>query len=464
MGCPVVKYNDYTFPNVYGPYTFSQTATDFRFGCNFLILAANSSGLIDAEEVLLEKTKEVKKDFFCSFNTADEFDLQHEITGGTGFNARATVTKIASPEYSTETSRAYHLAVEMQLPYVQDNGRIAAKMDVSYTPTRQAVANFTIEYSASVSNNVYAVYKADSWVSTMLSSFFVGGEVMEIVGESISQDQNQKRATITVRYQQVLFPASADSNVDSKIVNASFNYALRHTTQVNAFLTSEFENLPLLELSLSYVGQFDRTKVSSPNDMSTLWQSNIRGRLLKEATNLLKPSSYGYSSPTLFVKNERVAVNPSQYTVSASMEIGCKISDSQVVFAQEKISITNDSGLIYLKLWDGKPNTYALGTRGATTVLQRSAVVAQIGSPRMIPAMPKTYGGIVGEWTRIRSVLGEEKKWDGVNVTISGSDSASAKKIPIFFTSVSETYLLVDSANSINTVIGQIGGQTTTGT
>lgn len=324
MAYPVVKYNNYEFPRVHGPYSFTHTATEFKFSCSFLLTGATSSDLITNEATMLAAVKVIKAPFYLSFNAKKEFELTHETTGGTGFNTQATVTKTSNKELSTPLSREYSLSVSMGLPYTQDNGRITANVSIAYSPSTQATASFSMTYSASTTNNALAVYQADNWVTTMLAAIFTNGEVMEKVSSSWQQDHNQKSITAREIYKQVLFPASTDSTIESKIVNASLNFSVAYIAETNALISSadQKENLPMLELNLGYQCTFDKSKTTSPNDMAEIWRTNLRGRLLSQASSILKLSGYSaYTSPTLFIKEENVVPNPSAYSLTASMKV-----------------------------------------------------------------------------------------------------------------------------------------------
>lgn len=462
MGCPVVTYNGYTLPNVYGPYSFSQTPTDLQFSCNFLIKGSSSAALISDESTMVAALKTVKGAFAVSFNSATEYNLSHGVTNGTGFNARATAIKIADANLSLATCRAYKFSINLELPYTQDNGRIKADMSISYLPSRQAVVDFTILYSASSTQNALTVYAADTWPTTTIAALFTGGEIFELVSESRSQDQNQKRATVHLKYKQVLFPVSLDATIENKVVDAILNYSLNFVTAVNSMITSAGENLPLLELSLSYQGHFNKTLTASVNDMATAWQTNLRGRLISQATAILKTATYNYTTPSYYIKNEHVNINPSTYSVSASMKIGCKATGTHVVSLTERLQIITDEGIRYVKLWDGKPNTFAMWSLGSVKMLMRSVSMTQLETQPVIPVLPPNYGLSSGQWIKLKQSPTYEQSFEGVRFSGGGADGGAASKVTIYRVSVSEQYLCVDTANSITTLIGAIGGQTTT--
>lgn len=465
MAYPVVKYNSYEFPRVHGPYSFTHTATEFKFSCSFLLVGSTSSALITEEATMLAAVKVIKAPFYLSFNDKKEFELTHEVTGGTGFNTQATVTKTTNKELSTPLSREYSLSVSMGLPYTQDNGRITANVSIAYSPSTQATASFSMTYSASTTNNALTVYKADTWVTTMLTAIFTGGEVMEKISSSWTQDHNQKSITAREIYKQVMFPASTDSSIESKIVNASLNFSVAYMAEVNALISSadQKENLPMLELNLGYQCTFDKSKLTSPNDMTSIWRTNLRGRLLSQASSILTLSGYSaYTSPTFFIKNENVSANPSAYSLTASMTVGCRSSGTHIFALNESIQITRDEGIVYDKLWDGEPNTFVVYTTGRVMTLNRSVQMAQFMVSPTVPEMPKNYLLASGSWIRLRNSEHESMQSYGFKYSGAGSDNGSAEKVPLYKKNVSENYICIDTAKSVNTVIGSVGSKTNT--
>lgn len=465
MACPVVQYNGYEFPNVMGPYNFTYDSSHLKFSCNFLIKGTSASDLITKETTMLTATKEVKKTFYLSFNGKEEFSLSHLTTGGTGFNARAVVTKVANEALSLPLARQFSLSVDMDLPYTQDSGKIRADMSVSYSPSMQATANFSMVYSANTTQNALTVYQADTWVATMITAVF-SGITMEKTASSWTQDQNQKTITARETYTQVMFNPSTDATVNTKVVNASLNFSLSYVSQTNAIITSadKKENLPMLELALSFQCFFDKNAVSSPNDMANIWKTNLRGRLLSQATDILKISGYSsYTNPVFFIKDERVQVNPSAYSLSANISVGCRASGTHIFSLEESIQITIDEGLVYVKLWDGRPNTFAIHTTGAVTTLNRSVRMSQLVTEPTIPALPQDYLLTSGKWLRLRNTLRKRGQYYGFSYVGSGSDNGRAEKVPIYTVDVSESYLCVDTAQSVFSIIGSVSTQTNTG-
>lgn len=449
MLSPTIVYNSYTLPNVMGPYTFNQTATDFTFSCRFLLTATTSSGLLSEEATMLAAMDEVKRTFTATFGSS-EFSFTHEPTGGTGYNARVTITKIGSPNLSTATSRDYSFTIALQLPYTQDSGRIAANMDISYTPARQVVATFSGLYSANTTTNALGVATSDTWAVTTLSTAF-SGRVFELVGEKYHQDHNLKRVTVHKVYKEVITPPTSSANLD-KVVDGELNFNLIFSTPTGAMLTAETVANQLCTLNLSYRGYFDKGVVTDQKMMAEYWQTDIRVRLLALASNYLKTSTYGYPDSLYIIEQEAILINPNDYTIQANMSVTCKARRNYLAAVAESITIYKDSGLRYIKLWDGQPNTFHMWSLGEVTIMNRR--VGKLGID-FVPILEKLSTGFgkgsnPGSWVLLNTVEVSAKQITGQDV-----GSTGAKTYNLYEKTWVETYLYANKAEETTVILGR---------
>lgn len=459
MICPVIKYNGYTFPNVYGPYTFSYTPTDFVFSCNFLIQKATSGSVITEEEQMLAAVKEVKKALSISFNGSSAQDLQHDTTG---FNARVTVSKIKDVGLSTATSRAYSLSCAVELPYTQDAGKIQANMVIKYESTRRATAIFTMLYSADATpmSKASTVYAADTWDATMLGTFLTG-RVMEKISEDISQDQNAKRCTVTKVYREVIYSESTNLSAKLDLVNAEYNYSYTYIPVKGVFIACSNKDVPksILVLTLNFSGMVDKDRVSSTK-LSTLYTSYIRQTMLNKAVSILEISNYqDYRNPSFFIMSEKTSINPSDSMIYASIELGCRTSETvHITKVSESTTTMVDNGLNYVKLWDGQEGTYYMYSLGATRLLIRNVLISQVDEVPKLPEMADNWGigDKTGKWVLLRSneVYSAESK---------GVKDSFTNEYKIYTKAYTETYLYVDTARSIRALLGTASTSSTGG-
>lgn len=448
MLSPTIVYNSYTLPNVTGPYTFNQTATDFTFSCRFLLTAATSSGLTSAEKTMLAAMDEVKRTFTASFGSS-EFSFIHDTTGGTGYNARVTVTKIGSPNLSTATSRDYSFTIALQLPYTQDSGRIAANMDISYTPARQVIAAFSGLYSANTTTNALEVATVDTWAATTLTAMF-SGRVFEIVGEKYHQDHNLKRVTVHKVYKEVITPPTSTANLN-KVVDGELNFGLTFTTSSGAMLTADTVENQLCTLNLSYRGYFDKEVVTDQKTMAGYWQTDIRVRLLVLASDYLKTTTYGYSDSLYIIERENVLLNPNNYTIQANMSITCKTRRNYLAAVAESITTYKDSGLKYIKLWDGQPNTYHMWSLGEVTVMTRRVGKLGIDFVPTLEKLPPGFGleDKTAAWILLNTLEMSSKRRSGQEVKTTG-----AKQYNLHEKTWVETYLCTNKASETTVILG----------
>lgn len=457
MICPVIKYNGYTFPNVYGPYTFSYTPTDFIFSCNFLIQKATSGSVITEEEQMLAAVKEVKKALSISFNGSSAQNLQHDTTG---FNARVTVSKIKDVGLSTATSRAYSLSCTVELPYTQDAGKIQANMVIKYDSTRRATAIFTMLYSADATSTSKAstVYAADTWDATMLGTFLTD-RVMEKVSEDISQDQNAKRCTVTKVYREVIYPESTISSANLDLVNAEYTYSYTYIPVKGVFIACSNNDVPksILVLTLNFSGMVDKDRVSSTG-LATLYTTHIRQTMISKATEILEVSNYqDYINPSFFIMSEKTNINPSDSMIYASIELGCRTSENvHITKVSETMTTMLDNGLNYVKLWDGQEGTYYMYSLGATRLLIRNVLISQVEEVPKLPPMTEKWGigDKTGDWVLLKSneIYSAESK---------GAKDSFTYEYKIYTKAYTETYLYINKANSISALIGKASNSST---
>jgi hypothetical protein len=201
--------------------------------------------------------------------------------------------------------------------------------------------------------------------------------------------------------------------------------------------------------------------VTTPESMTDIWQKNLRGRLIGQATTILKPSTYKYTTPSYYIKSEKVHINPSDYTLNASLLVGCRVPGVHIISLNEGIQTVEDSGVRFTKLWDGQEGTYFMYSLGKTRELHRVVQLSQIGEQPKVPEFPKTFGLDSGEWVLIRRTTPINKTTEGIDYTGVG-DTATAVKVTIYHVRCTEVYKFVDKANSVNTIIGQLTGQAET--
>lgn len=94
--------------------------------------------------------------------------------------------------------------------------------------------------------------------------------------------------------------------------------------------------------------------------------------------------------------------------------------------------------------------------------LNRSVQMAQFMSRPIIPEMPKNYLLASGSWVRLRNSEHESMQFYGFKYSGAGSDNGSAEKVPLYKKNVSENYICIDTAKSVNTIIGSVGSKTNT--
>ena len=449
MYCPTVKYNNYTFPNVMGPYQFSKTATDFTFSCRFLITASSSSGVISGEESMLTATKEIKKDFTVSFG-GSEFSFSHSSVGGTGFNSRAAVEKIPDPRLSTECCRVFNLSVSVQLPYTQDNGRIIAKMVIDYTPARQVLATFDAVYSASTVLNALSVAQADTWSTSTLTTMFAG-RTFELVDERANQDHNLKRVFVVKVYKEIVIsPVSVENS--TKVVDGEIDFNSTFVPQVGVMSTTDQQGGQICTVDMTYKGYVSKDIVIDQKTILDIWQKDIRARLLGMITEYLKINTYGFEDSLYIVNQEKVDLNPSTNVLRAYLSVSCKTKKNYLLEISEQITKIVDTGLNYIKLWDGQPNTFHMWSLGETTMLTRKVTKTGIDFVPTLEALPAGYNleDKTSAWILLKRIEANSRRRVGTDYKNTG-----AKQYFVYEKTWLEYYLCTNKAGETTVIVGE---------
>lgn len=448
-----IQYGTYTFPNVFSPYKYTQTATDASLEFNSLLTGSSSGNLITLEENMLAAVRLVKQAFKVSFNGSSEFDVSHIKKG---FVSKVTAVKMESPELSTETSRPYRIIVNFQLPYTQDSYKIAANWVLNKSASKQSTFTFSAQYSASESSppvtaTANAIADFFTWAESIIVAFKDSGEIYERILDNISTDINDRRATATATYQQVLYEYNT---IPTKIYQGRTIYSLQIQPNINTGLF-KYTSAPVGTLSVSFAGFIVKTEIKTQPIKD--FKAYIKQQLITDSTSILDFSSLGFAPPyQLFIQKSNISFDPSTYQISGSMSFIFYLSNStssDIISYTESVNVSYNSGWVRQKLWDGKPNTYHNFSSGSTCFLTRTVqcVSKELFLETSIPAIPRTYFSPFSEGRWLPDSYTGTAYLEKIGATSDTSDTTPNQAF--YHTSYTLKYTFVDTDNSVFTII-----------
>lgn len=378
----VVRYNGYTLPNVHEKFGYHENEVEISFNCMFLVKSSTAGGLVGACQTAEEKLTEKCKDFTLSFGGTSELSFSH--TGNTGFSAHANLTKLQD-ELCTETSRNYGFAITIQLPFTQSgyNARREASFSVSYLPTRQRLVTFNELYTSTPSAEAYANYISDgkTWAGTILSA--LGGNY-ELINESFQEEQEQKIINANLVYKEILTNQSTSGINDTSIVDPQINYGCSIEQQAGKGIITGVQATPIVRITINYSTGLDKTIVGT--DLNTAYVTRVKPYMLSQVFATLGLGSYKTAGSSNFVvESETKNIDPTNYHISGHLTI-LAFKPTQIIQYSESITQVSNPNIIFKKLWNGEDDTYNMWSMGKTRTIQRTVVIAQLGSE---PAPPQ---------------------------------------------------------------------------
>lgn len=449
----VCIYNGYTFPFIYGPYTFHQTATDASLSFNCIIKEDSSANLLSAEAALLAATKEIKKDFSMSFNGTSEFSLGNN---NKGFVARVLVKKLETVEYCTETTRPFNITIQYLLPYLQDAGKIEASWTLTKSESRQSTFIFHALYSANdatppIPATTVAKNDFPTWCASVINTFKDTGEIFERITDNLKTDLHDRRATCYATYKQVLYEYSTVSNF---ITDGKTFYSLSVVPQTyKSVCTPSIYSMPLIAIRLGFSGFVDKSK--SKDLCVDLYRDYIKQQMILDAQSILTINDFG--TQNLILENSSVNFNPSTYYLSGNMTLIAfqgKIdqNNNKIVSYHETISINSSENWVRKKMWDGEHFTYHSFSAGATSTLIRSVRMSSLVFADSIPLLPDTIfaPNHTGKWVLEDTRVSRGEEYLGL--TLDPSDILGSI-VSVFHAEFSQTYTFMDVENSVFTTI-----------
>jgi hypothetical protein len=371
-----IKYNETTISTPVEKFSFQQDYKSISFSTSILVTASTSSSLVIACNSLEALCKLKNKRLQLTFGGSSEYDYNPTTTG---FNSIVKLTKSAS-ESDTATSRLYDFFANIQIPYSEAGFgyRRDASFIINYEGTRRKVANFRLSYTSGGGNSAKTNYTSGgkAWASTIMTDY---GGTWELVAENINEEQERNLLEATLTYRQLLSNETS-SGQSSSIVRASCSYNVSSQQMVGKQLLSGFNAKPLTTVSLSYNAEISKDAVLSDTSIEPLYRQSIKPWLVRQIKNLLGLSNYSNADNNIILTNDNYRMDPYNYVIGGNITAYAIKSFEDIFFLSEEITINEDRGLIYTKLWDGNDYTYNTYSSGAERIAIRNVSITKFGA------------------------------------------------------------------------------------
>jgi len=375
-----VVYNDYNIPNVFGKIKYTEDYISVLYVINFLLIANSASALITLYNTAVAKLTERNKSFKLNFGTTPSEEVSYSHTENTGFLSEGTVLKINS-ELSTETTRHCVFSCLIKLPFDQStyNFRQNASFEFFYLPTKQKLCNFKVTYTAGGSNSAYDNYLlyAKTWATGILARF---ASTFEIIKENISEEQEEKILNASITYKEIISnQAGIALRDDPKLVDIKILYKLNLPQETGYPVSSNIGNNvnPSGSVILFFNCPINK-ELLNDNQISSYYHGTIRPYLISKQYEYLNLTHYNtLDGNKPYVVSEDYSLDNHSAILSGKVVFSVP-SNGRVAVFNEVYTTHEDKRLVYLKLWDGKDDTYSIWTTGRSLIIERVITIGKL--------------------------------------------------------------------------------------
>lgn len=425
-------YNGYTIPNTYSKFTISESYTNLSFSCEFALSVANSAAAETALRVY-------NADMTMSFDGVAQYSYKH--SDNTGLLTIPHLEMISDVS-EHDALRFYRFSLTCQLPANKSGYgyRREGSYTITYDGSRRKRASFACVYTAGTGTASRANYTsgAKTWATGILTA--IGG-TYELVSENSHTEHEDKITNGSLIYQEILSKETENSTNYAKIVDANCDISVDFGQELGVSTGGYTQTAPVT-VSVHYTAKVDQEQAGSDTNIEEVYRTYVRPWIIKHAYSVLGLANWSQASTNYIAENEGFSISPTGYHVSGSLSFSCPRSTSQIVKLSETLQEHTQSGLVYRKLWDSKPNTFNMYNVGGQKTLRRSITIMQIGTP---PADPVPYVGTPDKWVRLDIQKNYEEKLIGVGSR--GSNvSTQLQSSTYYIVSFSENYLFVEES------------------
>ena len=359
-----IEYNGYVIPGGYYNFQHSISYTNASVSLDFSIEKINED---DVLVFLTEKDAKLEIIIGTKTYTYDPLD-------NTGFLIFPRIRKIDNLE-EDNTKVFYNFSADIRLParITADFFRQSASFNINYTSSRRRRIDFEVTYTASdgkkaIENYNDSINGAKAWALGVLSSlgFTVSGAAknIELLTETIGEEHREKIANGKFSYQEILSSESDAAKDYSAIVDDKISYSVEFMQEIGEEITSGFVQVPVHTVNINYDCKIDQEVIAADSDINSVYRDIVRPYVIGRCFIVtgLSDSEFDASiGPDYYMLSEKYSVNASEFSVSGTMTFRVpKTVTGHILSVDEKITTSKETGKNFVKVWDGKPNTYAI--------------------------------------------------------------------------------------------------------
>ena len=425
-----VTYNNYTIPGDYANFTFNETYTTLSMSFEFKISHADATSAETALRIF-------NKDLVISFNGNSVYSYEH--SSNSGLLTRPSLRKISNKSHTDTTDRFYSFSISCQLPADSPgyNYRREGNVRLSYSGSRRRTVLFSGAYTAGGANTALQNYQANArtWASAFLSAF--GGDY-ELVQEASPFEMEDKICNFSLTYRELLTKDSKANTDEPAIVNANCSYQVNLEQKIG--IATDYAQIPLTTITVNYSAEISKDLVVQDTSVEDVYRGKVRPWIVEHSFLVLGLDNYGQAGQNYIIQAETWNINPHNYTVSGMLSFTALQNLFQIIDLSERVSIMDNDGITFQKLWDGQPDTYNVYKIGRTRRLRRVVTVTQMS---IEPRPPKDLSG---GYIRLSNMV--DGRVEKIGVGSVGTLTGVAQELELYTYSYIQEYLWVRATSS----------------
>ena len=325
-----------------GKYSLASSYTEATFTFDVVVSNSTRASFLTSEANLIAAYRKPDQTLEVLLGSTDRHDYDPSSSVNSGFNARASCTKLGSVE-DTANSARYRCSVTVQLPadLTGRSGRQSSSVSVDADPSGKRTVTIEGVYTALTTNSATDQYTsaADTYCSSVLSD--VGGtyELLTRGGGFAYDDQDKvlrfRRVYREVIYRQGLSGTDVAALKEPRLV-------ITRVTQPNDSAQG-FDGVPLVAMRATYSAFVDKNEST---DLAGIYSGTIRPLILAEA-NLV-------AGGTVVVHRESVDYDRDNNTIACVADL---LADVGGTFYQINLDAEDviQNGVRFVEVWDGDP-------------------------------------------------------------------------------------------------------------
>lgn len=375
----VVVYNGKTFPGtvdrVMVDETYESATVTVLFTVNHDDAAAGVGTWTDIEADLTKWNK----DLTVSHDASSWLSFSH--SANTGMLGRPSLRKL-SAEADESFTRVYEWTCSFTRPANEASfgGRRNAQIQLSKDESNRQTISFTAEYTGTAGSPASGAYanattNGATWIDSVFTGLGLTKANFDRLKFDVSYEHEDKRATLTAAYIEMIEPEGNGGAVDG-IINASVSYESEIPTRIGTAAPVDGQTLlsvssggggagfagPPRVVTIRFSARVDVESLATPQAVTAAYVGTVRPYLISRFRGVL-----GRPETLIVIQSESYSASPSTSSIQGSVSI-MAAREGWYIRYSEAWERRIDPGITYEKLWDGEDDTYAEWGVGSSTL------------------------------------------------------------------------------------------------